>query len=448
MTFEILQTTSTNGTKTGETVPLIQIIDDDLPQLMELKGNLEDKGWMVIADTNPQKALSHYFEMRPDCLILDNSLVNKLGYQILEEIQKHNKKLFVPKIILSSDPSREARLKALSNGADDYFTKPLDVEEISIRIERHLELKKIFEHSVLIDEITQVFNKRFMELDLPKRLDDWKRADYSLTIAVIDIDHFSTLNKRFDYIIGDTILADLALFLQENTRSSDTVYRLGGDRFLLVFPRSSEQKASEVLNRLLKQYSKKTQVHYNQTFSMTFSAGIFEVHHPDINSKEIVSCAEQALDKAKREGRARVEMFNDKTLLTKKKLFISVIEHDSIIRTMLMKVLASLDLEQYEIQIELFEDGVKFIESDWIRVNGYHFIVFEAVMPLMNGIEILYKLKELKLRSPMRILMLAGKKDEKEIARALKLGADDYMTKPFSITEIKARIERLLQRML
>ncbi|WP_412176742.1 two-component system response regulator [Bacillus sp. T3] len=68
-----------------------------------------------------------------DCLILDNSLGNKLGYHFLDEIQKHNKKLFVPKIILSSDPSREARLKALSNGADDYFTKPLDIEEISIR---------------------------------------------------------------------------------------------------------------------------------------------------------------------------------------------------------------------------------------------------------------------------------------------------------------------------
>ncbi|WP_318503638.1 diguanylate cyclase [Bacillus sp. T3] len=311
-----------------------------------------------------------------------------------------------------------------------------------------MELKQIFEQSVLIDELTQVFNKRFMEFDLPKRLDDWRRSDYSLTIAVIDIDHFSTLNKRFDFLIGDRILADLALFLQENIRSTDTVYRLGEDRFLLVFPRSSEQKASEVLNRLLKQYSQKTHEYHNQTLSITFSAGIFEVQHPDLSSKEMVSFAEQALEKAKREGRARVEMFNDKTLITKKKLFISVIEHDSIIRTMLMKVLASLDLEQYEIQIELFEDGVKFVESDWIRLNGYHFIVFEAVMPQMNGIEILYKLKELKLRSPMRILMLAGKKDEKEIARALKLGADDYMTKPFSITEVKARIERLLQRML
>jgi len=448
MTFEILQASSFSTIKKDKTDPLIQIIDDDLTQLMELKRNLEDKGWLVIADANPQTAISHYFEMRPDCLILDNSLVNKLGYQFLEEIQKHNQKLFVPKIILSSDPSREARLKALSSGADDYFTKPLDIEEISIRIARHLELKQIFEQSVLIDELTQVFNKRFMELDLPKRLDDWRRSDYSLTIAVIDIDHFSTLNKRFDFLIGDRVLADLALFLQENIRSTDTVYRLGEDRFLLVFPRSTEQKASEVLNRLLKQYSQKTHEYHNQTFSITFSAGIFEVQHPDMSSKELVSFAEQALEKAKREGRARVEMFNDKTLITKKKLFISVIEHDSIIRTMLMKVLASLDLEQYEIQIELFEDGVKFVESDWIRLNGYHFIVFEAVMPLMNGIEILYKLKELKLRSPMRILMLAGKKDEKEIARALRLGADDYMTKPFSITEVKARIERLLQRML
>ncbi|WP_318503639.1 hypothetical protein [Bacillus sp. T3] len=65
MTFEILQASSFSTIKKDETVPLIQIIDDDLTQLMELKRNLEDKGWMVIADANPQTAISHYFEMRP-----------------------------------------------------------------------------------------------------------------------------------------------------------------------------------------------------------------------------------------------------------------------------------------------------------------------------------------------------------------------------------------------
>jgi DNA-binding response OmpR family regulator len=68
-------------------------------------------------------------------------------------------------------------------------------------------------------------------------------------------------------------------------------------------------------------------------------------------------------------------------------------------------------------------------------------------MPVMDGIEILQKVKKIENGRNNHVLMLTGRKRETDIERALKLGADDYITKPFSIKELQARIERLIKRM-
>ena len=77
-----------NGTVLNSSAPLIQIIDDDVSMLILLKDVLEEKGWMVITNTNPENAVKQYFEMKPDCLILDIQLPQKDGFQILQEIQE------------------------------------------------------------------------------------------------------------------------------------------------------------------------------------------------------------------------------------------------------------------------------------------------------------------------------------------------------------------------
>jgi len=69
------------------------------------------------------------------------------------------------------------------------------------------------------------------------------------------------------------------------------------------------------------------------------------------------------------------------------------------------------------------------------------------MMPVMDGLEVLQEVKRGRYADRFTVLMLTGRKSDDDIARALKLGADDYVTKPFSITELQARVERLLQRM-
>lgn len=135
------------------------------------------------------------------------------------------------------------------------------------------------------------------------------------------------------------------------------------------------------------------------------------------------------------------------SVLNKKPLFVSIIDDDEFIRTMLMKIIKMMEFDHHELELEVFENGLQFFESNRLKKHGEHFIILDGVMPVMDGLEILHKIKTLKNGANIHVLMLSGRKSESDIERALKLGANDYMTKPFSIKELQARIHLLINGM-
>ncbi|WP_336990551.1 diguanylate cyclase [Bacillus infantis] len=431
-----------------ENMPLIQVIDDDVSMLILLKDALESKGWMVMANTEPEKAVDQFFDMNPDCLIIDVNLPGKSGFHVLEDIQKHTNKKFIPKLMISIMNDRETRIKAYRLGADDFISKPIDLEEFLIKVERHLDRKQIFDQSVLIDELTQVYNRRFLKDSLKRYLKELERSNQYFSIAVLDLDHFKQVNDMYGHPAGDRILSEFAQYLKDHVRIGDIVFRYGGEEFILLLPRTNDHDSKEVVSRLLSGFSSRTFIEGGAELKMTFSAGVYMVHDPSATVAEAIKTADQALYEAKRNGRARVESANK--LIgghSRKGLNVSVIDDDAIIRTMLMKILQSMEFEHTSLDIQVYEDGQKFLQSGRMEQKGEHFLILDGIMPVMDGTEVLQKVKENRNASRVHVLMLTGRKTEYDIARALKLGADDYVTKPFSITELQARIQRLIQRM-
>jgi two-component system, cell cycle response regulator len=130
------------------------------------------------------------------------------------------------------------------------------------------------------------------------------------------------------------------------------------------------------------------------------------------------------------------------------KLNITIVDNDEIIRTMLSKLFQKMNFDNMQTNIQVFEDGLKFLDSNRLTEEGSHFLILDGVMPVMDGLEILQKVKQHTYQGKISILMLTARKSEGDIARAFKLGADDYMTKPFSMIELQARASRLIQRMI
>jgi len=428
--------------------PLIQIIDDDVSMLILLKDVLEEKGWMVVTYTNPDKAVRQYFEMKPDCLILDIQLPHKDGFQVLQEIQAHGEKCFIPTIMISVKNSKQIRLEAYRNGSYDFFKKPIDIEEFVANVDRHLKRKQIFDQSVLIDELTQVYNRKYLVESLPRFFQDFKRSGQAFTVCIVDIDFFKKINDTYGHLMGDQVLRDFAQYLKQNIRSLDMIYRFGGEEFVIAFPKTTSEEAKGRLNELIKGFSKKIFNHNGISFSVSFSAGVFMVENELVTVEEALKNADLSLYEAKKLGRARCECAQLETNSYKKSILnVSVIDDDIIIRSLLSRMLKSLSFDHLELNIKLFENGPSFLQSDHAKEDVNHFLILDGVMPMMDGIEVLQEIKQGENSNRYKVLMLTGRNSKEEIERALKLGADDYVTKPFYVRDLQRRIERILDQM-
>lgn len=429
-------------------IPLVQIIDDDVSMLILMKEAMEANGWMVIANTEPEKAISQYYDFHPDCLVINLDLQQKMGFKMLANIQQHNHKQFIPMVITSTQNDRDTRMNAYKMGADDFMEKPIDIEEFIVRINRQLQRKETFDHSVMIDELTQVYNRRFLFDMLERTIKDFERSKIAFSIALLDLDFFKEINDTYGHLTGDRVLENFGSFLKENIRSADTVFRYGGEEFVILFPKTTDEEAKEVLTRILNDFSKIAFHEQEEIFHITFSAGVYMASIPGEGSLEILRIADEALYEAKDKGRARVESANQTMKQPNAILNVSVIDDDAIIRTVLVRILENMVVNKVLLNIESYDNGEKFFAADRLAQKGKHFLILDGVMPVMDGIEVLNKVKQTEHSERVHVLMLTGKKTEYDIARALKLGADDYVTKPFSITELQTRIHRLIQRMI
>lgn len=430
-----------------ESIPLVQVIAEDISMLILIKDKLEEKGWLVVAYTDIYNAIQQYYDLFPDCVMIDMDLPNEVVQQLMANLQIHGNHLFVPKIMISSMDDQKTRLQAYRMGADVFIEKPIDFEELTIRIEPHLERKKIHNRFVLQDDLTNLYNRKFLKEIYKKYIKDISLNQQVFSIAILDLDNFKYVNDTFGHLTGDQLLIKFAEFLKENTRSSDLVFRYGGEEFIILFPNTDQTEAVKQTTRLLTEFTDVSFEKNGEYYSVTFSAGVYTIKDTNTSIDIALKTADQALYHAKDNGRARVETIDHPIAeIIKKPLMISIIDDDEIIRTMLVRILKLMTFEYYELDIMDFEDGITFFESNRLKIKGEHFLILDGVMPIMDGLEILQKVKSMKKRN-IHVLMLTGRKNESDIERALKLGADDYVTKPFSIKELQARIQRLIQRM-
>jgi two-component system, cell cycle response regulator len=442
--FQEIQLKPMQSSGEGKT-PLIQIIDEDVSMLIVLKDALEENGWMVIVNTDTSKAIEQYLELHPDCIIIDANLQNQNSLQLLDEIRKMK---FVPMLVTSLNNDRATRMLAYKNGADDFIQKPVDIEEFIVRVTRQLERKQMFDQAGLMDELTQVYNRRFFSEMFSRSIAELQRSKTPFSIALLDLDLFKIINDTYGHLVGDGVLKSFAQFLKDNIRSSDFVFRYGGEEFAVLFADCTDQEAVEILTRLLNLFKQHIFTHGQSSFQVTFSGGVFFINDPQVTLSTALKSADEAMYKAKGEGRAQIISSNVMVPgLVKHSVNVSVVDDDAIVRTMLVKVIQSMKFDHFKINIQAFEDGKKFFDSNRLDEMGEHFLILDGVMPVMDGLEILQRAKQRKNKDKIHVLMLTARKSESDIARALKLGADDYVTKPFSILELQARIQRLIQRM-
>ncbi len=158
----------------------------------------------------------------------------------------------------------------------------------------------------ILDGLTKLYNRFYLEEIAPKELSKAKRHGYPFSIVMLDLDNFKQINDTYGHDVGDAVLKDFARFLYRNLRESDFLFRYGGEEFLILMPFTPKEDVFQVVERIRRLLRKSEGVTCGngKKIEYTFSAGIVQ-YSTESSINELVKKSDEMLYKAKKEGRNR-----------------------------------------------------------------------------------------------------------------------------------------------
>ena len=187
--------------------------------------------------------------------------------------------------------------------------KKVITEKIELA-EKLKEANQKLEHQAITDGLTGIYNHRFFYEILNKKFAESKRHDYPLSCIMADIDYFKFFNDTFGHKAGDQVLSIVASVIEKSIRQEDTVARYGGEEFSVLLPKSDEQMAKTVAERIRKNVENTSFYKKLPKGEVTVSLGV-ATYRKDKNwdsENILVEESDKALYEAKKNGRNRVEV--------------------------------------------------------------------------------------------------------------------------------------------
>lgn len=161
-------------------------------------------------------------------------------------------------------------------------------------------------HMASRDALTGALNRRRIEDDAVRLRARCKRTGESLAIMMIDIDYFKSINDRYGHPVGDKVLCALAEIAEKSIRPDDYFARFGGEEFCMLLTATTENEAFELAERLRLAFEAFTLTVGKEQINVTVSIGVADSHDVGLVFEDLVTAADQALYRAKQEGRNQV----------------------------------------------------------------------------------------------------------------------------------------------
>jgi len=298
----------------------ILVAEDDPISRVLLERTLQRAGYEVIAVTDGVEALAELAKNDPPRMaLLDWVMPKKYGVEVCREVRRQKEQAYTYLILLSSRESKQDIVQGLESGADDYLTKPFNVDELKARLrtgERILELedrlveaRESLRFQATHDLLTSLWNRGVIVELVTRDVMRSRREGSCTAVMMCDIDHFKSINDRFGHAAGDEVLREVARRLQNSVRSYDMVGRYGGEEFLVALNRCDPGSAVSRAENLRGAISNRPFLVADTRLNVTISVGLaLTIEFADCNVDEIVSKADMALYSAKAAGRNCVRL--------------------------------------------------------------------------------------------------------------------------------------------
>jgi diguanylate cyclase (GGDEF)-like protein len=306
----------------------ILVVDDHEDNIELLRARLEARGYEVEGANDGQAALDAVRRVCPDLILLDVMMPKMDGIEVVRRLKANAELPFIPVIMQTALDSTENKVEGLDAGADDYITKPINFAELEARVNsllrikalqtdlaaRERELSELNDKLRLIsltDGLTEVENRRSLELHLHEMWQHSMRLHEPIALIICDIDKFKAVNDNYGHQAGDSVLKEFAQLLKSEAREIDRVGRYGGEEFLLILSGTVLDAAVTFAERLREKVEGHTFSYAGGTLRRTMSCGVAAAPHPKVKDQEaLLRGADDALYVAKETGRNRVVRFD------------------------------------------------------------------------------------------------------------------------------------------
>ncbi len=305
----------------------VLIAEDDLVSRLILKKTLEGWGYKVFAAENGKEAWEILHREDLKLIVADWIMPVMDGVTLCREIRASDVNGYVYIILLTGKDKKEDIVKGLEAGADDYVAKPFERDELKVRVragERIIRLERelIEKNERLrllngrlkelagIDPLMGIGNRRTFHSVIEKVHHRAERYSHGYSIIMCDIDNFKAYNDIYGHLAGDEVLRAVAGEIKRSIRSSDEIFRYGGEEIVIVaIPEQDLDGTIAVAERMRKGVEALAIGHAGSgSGSVTISCGVavFDRGCGDSKWEAVLERADRALYAAKESGRNRV----------------------------------------------------------------------------------------------------------------------------------------------
>lgn len=318
-------------------------------------------------------------------------------------------------------------------------------------------------HLATRDPLTGVYNRIRLEEELESSWQLGRRYDLPMSVAVLDIDNFKTLNDSYGHTVGDQVLRDFAQLMLSVARSSDVIARYGGDEFVAILPRAEEADARAFGARFVRSLRNHDFCRNTHRLRLTVSVGIASSRGSSApgTSAELLTQADRALFMAKRAGRDRVCLWPGQSIFTVddraaitpapalqngpslsrelgRKDRIIVVDDDASVRDLIR-----LMLEKQGYDVTAFPVAAEAIDAVKLNPRHYDVVLTDLALPGKTGLDVLREVGQID-ESIVKIV-ITGFATVDSAVNCLREGAYDFIQKPVRQSELLALIRRSLE---
>jgi two-component system, cell cycle response regulator len=295
----------------------VLLVDDRKAATQRLAATLASEH-KVDVEPEPTEGLFRAAEGNYDVIIVSLGFADFDGLRLCSQVRSLERTRNVP-VLAIVEPEDSARIvRGLDLGVNDYLMRPIDDNEMLARVRTQVRRRRYSERlrdsvqmsieMAITDGLTGLHNRRYMESHLSTLVEQTAARGKPLTVLVLDIDYFKSVNDTYGHDAGDDVLREFSQRLRKSIRGIDLACRFGGEEFVVVMPETDMAIAHVVAERLRRRIASEP-FPINQgtkSVAVTISIGLAAHAAASDTAAQILKRADQALYRAKRDGRNRV----------------------------------------------------------------------------------------------------------------------------------------------